>query len=82
MPEQKNEFFDKMKLKYENVFNSPDGKIVFDDILRSCFIYKTTFDKDASVMANNEGKRELALHIQYMATPQPDLKEGATEVKT
>ena len=39
------------------------GKKVLADLRIRCFAKKSTFDKDANVMAFNEGQRQVVLHI-------------------
>lgn len=66
----------KIKHKYEAVFSSPDGQKVLEDIIKSGFMFRTTFSSDPMEMARDEGKREFALHIKDMATPQPEAKKS------
>ena len=70
-----NDYIAKMKSDYESVFSSPAGQRVVEDIKKSAFIYKTSFNTDALMMAKNEGKREIALNIEFMATIQKELAE-------
>ncbi len=68
---QQDEYFRKMKVDYEKVFNSPEGKRVLADLSRSCFYNRTFFTSYSLELANNEGKRSIFLHIREMATPVP-----------
>ncbi len=68
---QQDEYFRKMKVDYEKVFNSPEGKRVLADLSRSCFYNRTFYTNDSLDLANNEGKRFVYLHIHAMATPVP-----------
>lgn len=51
---------------YQNVFESPDGKNVLEDLARHAFGSKTTFNENSNRMAYNEGQRSIILHIQNM----------------
>lgn len=73
-------FFAEMKDVYEKVFGSPSGQKVLEDIKKSGGIGKTSFNPDGMVMAHTEGKRALALHINFMATAQ-ETKEPETAIK-
>ena len=48
---------------YKQAFNTDEGKKVLADLRIRCFAKKSTFDKDANVMAFNEGQRQVVLHI-------------------
>lgn len=52
-----------MILTYKRVFDTDDGKIVLDDLMRSCHMKNTTFDGDIHRMAFNEGARSVVLRI-------------------
>lgn len=54
------------KQLYQNVFESPDGKRVLEDLSRHAFIRKTTFSENPQRTAFNEGQRSMVLHIQSM----------------
>lgn len=57
---------DKLKGKrndYKKVFESEEGKRVLKDLERVCMYRATTFDKDAAIMAFQEGLRAVYLHI-------------------
>jgi hypothetical protein len=47
---------------------------VLKDIRLSAGIEKEIFNSDHAVMSMNEGKRQLGIHIVYMATPKPEMK--------
>ena len=64
--------FDKMKSDYEAVFSSPAGQRVLEDIKKSGYFYRSTFNIDALSMAKNEGIRTFALHVVDLATPKPE----------
>ena len=48
---------------YKKVFESEEGKRVLKDLEKVCLYRATTFDKDALVMAFQEGLRGVYLHI-------------------
>jgi len=65
----------KLKKDYEDLFSTGTGQRVLEDIKKSCFINTSSFNSDALHMAFNEGRREVALHLIFMSTPQPEAKE-------
>ena len=50
-------------LAYKRVFDSPDGKIVLKDLMKSCHMLSSTFDKDPYETHFNEGARSVLLRI-------------------
>ena len=48
---------------YKQTFNSDSGKKVLMDLRSRCYANRSTFDKDASTTAFNEGQRNVILHI-------------------
>ena len=48
---------------YKKVFESEEGKRVLKDLEKVCMYRSTTFDKDALIMAFQEGLRAVYLHI-------------------
>jgi len=48
---------------YKKVFETEEGKKVLKDLETICMANTTTFNKDASVMAFQEGARAVYLHI-------------------
>ena len=63
------EFINQLKERkqlYQNVFESPDGKKVLEDLSRTTFMNKTTFNDNELRMAFNEGQRSVILHIHSM----------------
>lgn len=71
-----------IKNKYENVFSSPDGQIVLADILLSGMINRCSHSTDYGTLARDDGKRELAEHVRFMASPQPEAILEKTEYKS
>ena len=75
--------WDELKADYENVFGSPAGLRVIEDIKKSGFISKTSFIRDnAHQTSFNEGIRHFALHMLDMATPRPEAKEDKPKAIT
>lgn len=63
----------KLKDDYEKVFGTEAGQRVLEDIKVSGYYTRSSFSQTSPyVTSHNEGKRELALHIEYMATPLPE----------
>lgn len=52
-----------LRSDYKKVFESEEGKHVLKDLEKVCLYRSTTFDKDALVMAFQEGLRAVYLHI-------------------
>lgn len=48
---------------YKKTFETEEGKRVLQDLEKVCMYRATTFDKDALVMAFQEGLRGVYLHI-------------------
>jgi hypothetical protein len=46
---------------YQNVFGTPEGQIVFEDLKIQAFAYDTTAGE---FIRENEGRRQMILHIQ------------------
>ena len=65
---------DELKSDYEAIFSTEVGQRVLSDIKMSACVYRSHFSTDAMEMARDEGKRILALHIDYMATPREEKK--------
>jgi hypothetical protein len=50
-------------LAYKRTFDSPDGKEVLKDLMKSCHMVTSTMDKDPYETAFNEGARSVVLRI-------------------
>lgn len=61
----------KLKIDYENLFDSPTGKRVLQDIMASGVMLRSAFSIDTHIMAANCAKQDFARHINDMATPAP-----------
>ena len=53
---------------YQKVFESEEGKLVLKDLEKVCLYRATTFDKEALIMAFQEGLRGVYLHITTLMT--------------
>lgn len=62
----------RVKLAYERLFRTDDGKIVMEDILRSAHVGGDVFDSDALVMARDAGIQAFANKIKWMSEAQPE----------
>ena len=63
MPENNADKLKALRNAYQKVFESEEGKLVLKDLERVCLYRATTFDKEALVMAFQEGLRGVYLHI-------------------
>lgn len=59
-----------LKADYEDIFDSPKGQRVLDDIKASGVWKRSAFTTDAMIMAANVAKQDFARHIVEMATRQ------------
>jgi len=48
---------------YREVFKSEAGKLVLNDLCKSCHIYTSTMDANANELAYKEGERSVVLRI-------------------
>ena len=53
---------------YKKVFESEEGKRVLADLEKVCMFRASTFDKEPSIMAFQEGLRGVYLHITTVMT--------------
>jgi len=53
-----------LRKDYNTVFTSESGARVLEDLKRTCFYYSTTIHELPHVMANQEGQRNVILHIE------------------
>jgi hypothetical protein len=65
---------------YRTVFSTPEGKKVLLDLIARHYVLGSTFHNEPTIMANNEGQREVVLHIlrymQMKPSDIPTLREG------
>ena len=64
---------------YHTSLNSPAGKDMFEDLLRS-YYYRTLFDPNPIIMASNVGARDLLQKMMNFRDADP--KSVTIEVKT
>jgi hypothetical protein len=50
-------------LAYKRFFDTSDGKLILNDLMKSCHIVSSTMDKDPYETAFNEGARSVVLRI-------------------
>ena len=50
-------------LAYQRVFDSEDGKLVLKDLMKSCNMMQSTYDKDPYETHFNEGARSVVVRI-------------------
>lgn len=58
--------------RYSAVFNSEDGKVVLNDLMRTFSILDSTFDSDPHVHAYNEGARSVVMRILKTINTDPE----------
>lgn len=61
---------------YQRLFDSEDGKVVLNDLMRSCYFYRTTAEASPHETYFNEGQRAVVLRILET------LKVNITELTT
>ena len=66
---------------FRRVFDTPDGRVVLDAIMRDGYVFKSTFvSGDPHKTSMNEGSRRLALGIvQYFAKDHGDFVRRVEE---
>jgi len=61
-----------LELNYKQIFNSPEGKSVLEDLKKRCSFYSTSHIKgDSHESAFLEGTRSVILFINNMLTKKP-----------
>lgn len=72
-----------MKMDYNEVFNTPAGKRVLEDILTVTSVLEPTNDYSLAGLAAREGRRDVAFHILgrlgLASKNFPELIEGITD---
>lgn len=48
---------------YRRVFSTEDGKIVLNDLMKACFIMRSTVGNSSDETSYNEGQRNVVLRI-------------------
>lgn len=54
------------KQLYLDIFDSDKGKLLLEELSKTLFSKKTTYNDNPQRMAFNEGQRSVLLHIQNM----------------
>ena len=64
---------------YKNVFNTPEGQLVLEDLKNRCFIKTSTYhhSMNPQEIAWNEGMRNVVLHISSQINYEPLKQEGS-----
>jgi len=57
---------------YLDVFTSPAGQVVLKDMAKAHYFDRTTFHREALVMAECEGERNVILRIRTLLNTEPD----------
>ena len=69
---------DALNRLYMRVFNTPDGKLLLEDLRVRCSVYDTTFDVNSHLMAWKEGARSIVITIETrLASAPAEPKEEA-----
>lgn len=58
---------------YKEVFETPAGKLVLEDLARECGLLRNTYHGKTDDLLFNEGKRNVGLYI--LANTNVDLKQ-------
>lgn len=66
----------KVKGCYERVFSTPDGKVVFDDLMKFGGTSYSPFHVDSNTMAFKCGIQEFALRLKKMVEPTGEFKKN------
>jgi hypothetical protein len=61
---------------YKNIFGTPGGVLVLEDLKNRCFIKTSTAHELTHVTYQNEGMRTVALHIQTQIDMKPEESEN------
>jgi hypothetical protein len=48
--------------RFRKVFSSPDGKVIFSDLMEQTMVFQTTFTGNSNTYFN-EGKRAIGLYL-------------------
>lgn len=73
---------DGMRGPYTNVFSSPDGQIVLEDLRQRCFEYVPIFSTVPGETERNSGMHTVLKHIETMLTPVQDSAEPEADSST
>jgi hypothetical protein len=56
---------------YKRFFESDDGRLILNDLKRSCHFYTTTMDGNPQELAYKEGERSVVLRILRTISTDP-----------
>lgn len=73
---KKNERAERIRA-YKRIFESEDGKIVLQDLMRSCHVFSSTMDPNPTEHAYKEGERSVVLRIMRTLNIDPSKLEEA-----
>lgn len=73
---KKNERAERIRA-YKRVFESEDGKVVLQDLMKSCHIFTSTMDANPTEHAYKEGERSVVLRIMRTLNIDPSKLEEA-----
>lgn len=63
-----------------NIYDTPDGKIFFEELLRHTGVTQPVFSKDPMEIQWNEGRRHLAMsYLTMISQNDPDSLKGRLE---
>lgn len=65
--------------RYRAVFNTDDGKIVLNDMMKTFSVLDSTFDADPYIHAYNEGARSTVMRILKTINTNPDAVKTAVK---
>ncbi len=71
-----------VELDYQNVFRSESGGRVLRDLMLENFIWRSTFNESATMMALSEGRREVVLEIMEMVRKKMELPTEYADTAT
>lgn len=57
---------------YIDVFSSPQGLMVLEDMAKAHYFHRSTFSADALTMARAEGERSVVLRIKQILDALPE----------
>ena len=48
---------------YKRVLNTPDGRLMYKDLLSKCHVFHSTFDNNQKLQDYREGRRSIGLYL-------------------
>ena len=71
-----------VELDYRNVFRTESGERVLRHLMIENFIWRSTFNESATMMALSEGRREVVLEIMEMVRKKMELPTEYADTAT